>query len=245
MTEAKYSVLFMGNKTTDGHIVYQIKVTHPDNESSFINKRYSDMRELHDILRSRYGDSLPVFPGKKIWGNTDPAFVASRQAGLQSYMNGVLQKDGIMRQQAMITFLNIKPSAPRTEVKAYDNILERFQRQALNLSIPPAPLDPGEVALRTRKYNQAIRLHVLGQPVDPIHLKRPGYDDEPVQLDPTNSERTATLRKRPESAGGKEGEKMKQCLAQLKDVLKPKKPITDKSKIIVQFPEVHWEGKEQ
>jgi hypothetical protein len=98
--------------------VYLISCTVPGtvpgvpSDWSFI-KRYSQVYELHEKVRSpslsftrhvmtpatfaqlskRFKKvvKLPPMPKKKIFGNTDPAFVAKRCRDLEKYLNGLAQ----------------------------------------------------------------------------------------------------------------------------------------------------------
>lgn len=111
-----------------------------------------------------------------------------------------------------------------------------MQSKLLNLAAPPAPLDDTEVAQRRKKYGQAMKLHVLSQPVDPIHLRTPGFDGEPMQLCSSNAERFEILQKPPLGAG--DAPLLSDALDRLHQVLTPEQPIADPKKLIVPFPDI-------
>jgi len=235
----RFSVKFVGNNTTaEGHTVYHIKVTNPQGSSWTIFKRYREIRDLHDLLKFRHGDSLPAIPGKRIFGNQDPAFIASRQLGLQQYVEAVLRLDRDVRAcPEIMAFLGGPPEhGERNQELQYKRILEDMQSRLLNLALPPAPLDDTEMSQRLKKYGQAMRLHVLSQPVDPIHLRAPGFDGEPLPLCSTNGERFEALQKPPSDGG--DGPMLTDLLGQLHKALRPEEPIADPGKLIVPFPEI-------
>merc|ERR1719343_943478 len=176
-------------------MVYSIKVTSPDGETWNIRKRYSEVRLLHDQLRLRHGDALPAIPGKRLFGNQDPAFIAARQGGLQQYVEGVLQLERDVQTPALLQFLGgPQQQGERNQAKENQRILDNMSSRLLNLALPPAPLDETELSQRLKKYGQAMRLHVLSQPVDPIHLRTPGFDNEPLPLCSTNADHFEALK---------------------------------------------------
>merc|ERR1712008_149551 len=105
-----------------------------------------------------------------------------------------------------------------------DNMSSRL----LNLALPPAPLDETELSQRLKKYGQAMRLHVLSQPVDPIHLRTAGFDSEPMPLCSTNAEHLEAL-KTPSATN--DGKVLNQLLDSLQEAMQPEH-------LIVAFPTV-------
>uniref|UniRef100_A0A7S4UBV6 PX domain-containing protein n=1 Tax=Alexandrium monilatum TaxID=311494 RepID=A0A7S4UBV6_9DINO len=235
-SSGRYTVKFVGNKVVDGHTAYIIKVTNADGETWNIQKRYSDMRMLHEELSIRHGDSLPLFPGKRLFNNQDPSFVATRQAGLQNYLDSALQIEREPRTPALRAFIG-EPSQQdeRTTAKEYKKILETMQSRLLNLALPPAPLDEEEVMCRNQKYTQVMKAHIHSQPVDPIHLRAPGFDSEPLPLCSANAEHLDTLKAPPSSSDSKI---LNSLLDDLQQVLRPDPPIADKDKLTASFPDV-------
>lgn len=233
----RYKVQFVGNTSIDGNTTYTIKVSNPDGDTWKIEKRYSEIRELHEALRLRHGNILPAVPGKKLFGNQDPAFIAARQVGLQQYLEGVLQIERDVRTFALIQFLQIPPKQGPgvTQAQLYEQILHNMQAKLLNLASHPAPLDETEVNQRLKKYTQAMRLHVLSQPVDPIHLRAPVFNSEPLQLCPSNAEQLEALKAPP---AHNDAHLLGELLDDLHQVLQPGQSLVDPQKLIVPFPKV-------
>lgn len=70
-----------------------------------IQRRYNEFRQLHQTISSLSGLDLP-FPGKKMTGNQNKDFIASRQAALQHFIS-LLCLDPILRHSlAFKTFLS-------------------------------------------------------------------------------------------------------------------------------------------
>mmetsp|Transcript_25560 Transcript_25560/g.51617 ORF Transcript_25560/g.51617 Transcript_25560/m.51617 type:complete len:247 (-) Transcript_25560:78-818(-) len=232
----RYTVRFVGNTSVEGHTTYIVKVTNADGDTWNLQKRYREIRELHDELRLRHGDSLPAFPGKRFFGNQDPAFIASRQAGLQTYLEGVLQIEREVRTPALQAFLGgPQQHGERNQAKEYQRIIDSMQSRLLNLALPPAPLDETEMAQRLKKYGHAMRLHVLSQPVDPIHLRAPGFDGEPLPLCSSNADQIDALKAPPSNNDGKI---LGDLLDNLQQVLRPEQPIADPERLIAPFPPI-------
>lgn len=47
------SARLLGFHFLDGHVEYQLKISRPEGESWELQKRYSQMRDLHDLLKLR------------------------------------------------------------------------------------------------------------------------------------------------------------------------------------------------
>merc|ERR1719375_2382995 len=86
-----YGVKFIGSIVVDGYTRYNIEVSSPGGSSWDIQRRYREIRQLHDSLRPMYGETLPQIPAKRLFGNQDPTFIMERQAALEDYLNAVLQ----------------------------------------------------------------------------------------------------------------------------------------------------------
>lgn len=97
------------------HTTYRLEVTAPDGSFWFLNKRYSEVRCLHEQLRPWFGNRLPPMPGKRLFGNQDREFLARRAADLQSYLDGAMQLDSQAEHWALRLFLGI---ATATSVSA-------------------------------------------------------------------------------------------------------------------------------
>ncbi|XP_034477790.1 PX domain-containing protein kinase-like protein [Drosophila innubila] len=71
----------------DGHTEYLLRVQR-GNSSWTVLHRYNDFNKLHQCLRIS-GIELPL-PGKRIFGNMRPDFIAERKEALQVYINTIL-----------------------------------------------------------------------------------------------------------------------------------------------------------
>eukprot|EP00591_Stephanopyxis_turris_P008553 CAMPEP_0195516320 /NCGR_PEP_ID=MMETSP0794_2-20130614/7085_1 /TAXON_ID=515487 /ORGANISM="Stephanopyxis turris, Strain CCMP 815" /LENGTH=205 /DNA_ID=CAMNT_0040644885 /DNA_START=158 /DNA_END=771 /DNA_ORIENTATION=- len=59
-------------------------------------KRYSQFNDLDSVLRKKWADMNAVtFPGKKVFGALDPAFLDKRLGQLSEYVQALLQIDNI------------------------------------------------------------------------------------------------------------------------------------------------------
>ena len=177
-----YSVQFVGYVIQDEYTEYHLKVkSSTDNATWLVRRRYREFRDLHDILKLVYPESIPAVPGKKLWGNQDPDFVRLRQDQLQVYMNGILALEPDCRSLVLQRFLDIKKqmihrsvsSAPVPEVTAspsvpstpplavsknadLNQIVEALKKDMFDLSLTPSLLDAGEYASRRKKYEEIL-----------------------------------------------------------------------------------------
>merc|ERR1712217_515647 len=125
---------------------------------------------------------------------------------------------------------------PRSQKSETDQqILDDMHAKLLNLVLPSARLDQTDDDQTLKKYCQAMKLHVLSQHVDPIHLRTPGFDTEPLQLCPSNGEQLDALKMPP---ARNDAQILGELLDSLHQVVKPKEPIADPSRLIVMFPKV-------
>lgn len=232
----QFHVRFIGNTSAEGHTTYVIKVTNSDGASWNVQKRYRELRELSDELKLRYPDNLPQFPAKRFFGNNDPAFIASRQAALEQYLLAVLALEPEVKTPVLRQFLGGPPlSAEQTPSKQHTEVLESMEQKLVNFSLPPAPLDEPEMAMRVKKYGESMKLSVLAQPVDPVILRDLGLDSEAVPLCPTNSEHLESL-KAPIEGAEEKRELLKEAASEIRKAMTPQTPLADPSKLIAQFP---------
>eukprot|EP00921_Rhytidocystis_pertsovi_P022936 GHVQ01036539.1.p1 GENE.GHVQ01036539.1~~GHVQ01036539.1.p1 ORF type:complete len:250 (+),score=30.52 GHVQ01036539.1:263-1012(+) len=151
-----YRVTFVGNTTTVyGHTEYIIHVRPPSEDpvkSWFVNKRYREIRELHDHMKLVYPEHLSWFPAKRLFRNMDSAFVEQRQRDLQKYMTMLLSYEPLCTWRVLREFLNISPPISaqpptvtevlpqkrrviRTEANA-ETLVESLRYHLLDLSQP-------------------------------------------------------------------------------------------------------------
>mmetsp|Transcript_17607 Transcript_17607/g.40731 ORF Transcript_17607/g.40731 Transcript_17607/m.40731 type:complete len:257 (-) Transcript_17607:98-868(-) len=232
-----YTALITHNSQPDHqHTVYHIKVASPEGREWEVQKRYREFRELHDYLRFHISEQdLPQLPGKRYLFNNDPSFIATRQAGLQSYLDGLLALSQFPPE--LRSFLGVSCRAKgyerRVEGKKF---VELLQRKLLNLTTSPTQLEPAEMQDRLDKYGRAMKLHVLSQPVDPINLRSPGFDHENIAMCATNSEQFESLLAPPsQKENAAHAALLTSTLDKLHEVLRTDQPLFDASLLVVDF----------
>eukprot|EP00392_Amoebophrya_sp_AT5.2_P011840 g11930.t1 len=104
-----YTAMIFSNSQVAGHTIYNLRVMAPTGQSWDLSKRYSHFHEMNEVLKTKYPVQLPPFPGKRLFGNSDPTFVQQRQAQLQHYLNGVLLLEPDIRTPIVAEFLEVVP----------------------------------------------------------------------------------------------------------------------------------------
>jgi len=91
MAAPNLKVSFTKVEVRGGHAEYDIQVS--DSEQTWtLTARYSRLDDLHAELKAaNKNKELPKFPGKKLFGNNDPAFLSQRQKGLEHYVQTLLK----------------------------------------------------------------------------------------------------------------------------------------------------------
>ncbi|CAK0855400.1 unnamed protein product [Prorocentrum cordatum] len=95
----------LGHMPAAGHTVYMIKVTGLDGRAWTIDRRYRHIQALHEQLRCVHGSAMPEIPGKRMFGNMNPAFIQEREAGLQRYFAELVRLEQDTRSPAFAQFL--------------------------------------------------------------------------------------------------------------------------------------------
>eukprot|EP00812_Abedinium_dasypus_P006152 NODE_1775_length_1065_cov_129.229703.p2 GENE.NODE_1775_length_1065_cov_129.229703~~NODE_1775_length_1065_cov_129.229703.p2 ORF type:complete len:243 (+),score=74.09 NODE_1775_length_1065_cov_129.229703:124-852(+) len=235
--EGRFSVQFMGHMSV-GHIIYLIKVTSPEGDTWNIQKRYREIRDLNEQLRKRHREGLPTIPAKRLFGNLDPTFIARRMGELQTFFDGILKLEPVPRTPAFVHFLGgPQRHAARNQEQQHQQILDNLNKMLLNLSLPPAPLEEADISQRLRRYGQAMKLHVLCQPVDPIYLRAPLFDNHLATLATTNGERFEALKAAPPPGSG-DAALLEGLHANLRAILVPTEPLADPHKLVIPFPTI-------
>jgi len=236
---SQYHVKFLSNVESAGHTCYTIEITHGGSRWQQV-KRYRELRELHDELKLKHGEILPPFPGKRFFGNSDPAFVAQRQEGLERYLVGVLQLDPDVTHPALRSFLggptpslDLGPSAQEKE------LLDVLRRQLLTSHPSVGALEERETTERRRRFVESMKLSVLAQPVDPVILRDLGLDGDPVPISQGNGERLTAL-KAPNARMKTALELFERNLPDIHAALRPAVPLADSSKLIATFPRLPY-----
>uniref|UniRef100_A0A3Q2Y3Y1 Sorting nexin 29 n=1 Tax=Hippocampus comes TaxID=109280 RepID=A0A3Q2Y3Y1_HIPCM len=84
--------VFLQGRAANAYHVYQVYIRILDNEWN-VYRRYTEFRELHNCLRSRFPQVDAFnFPPKKAIGNKDAKFVEERRKQLQCYLRMVMNK---------------------------------------------------------------------------------------------------------------------------------------------------------
>ncbi|CAD7932561.1 unnamed protein product [Amoebophrya sp. A120] len=117
-----YTAMIYQNTNVSGHTIYHLRVMSPDGQSWDIGKRYSHFHELNETLKQKYPVQLPHFPGKRLFGNNDQAFINQRQMQLQHYLNGVLILEPDCRTLAVAEFLELVPSSDGSKLVHSDSV---------------------------------------------------------------------------------------------------------------------------
>ncbi|RQM19258.1 hypothetical protein B5M09_012908 [Aphanomyces astaci] len=102
-----------------------------------ISRRFSDFDQLHCKLESVFHDSLTVrLPEKQWFGRFDPNFISKRQAGLQLYLDGLLQVPGILDDRSLQHFFEHISETDRWQL-----IVEKAEHALIDISEVPEPLE--------------------------------------------------------------------------------------------------------
>ncbi|KAK3909195.1 Serine/threonine-protein kinase Sgk3 [Frankliniella fusca] len=87
--------------------VYKVAIT-SDNDSWFVFRRYNEFYKLFDILRKQVPGLQLKLPGKKLFGNNlDPQFIASRQEGLDMFLQQLMQDRKLLEIPEVRAFLQL------------------------------------------------------------------------------------------------------------------------------------------
>ena len=90
---ATYKFEGTGYKVSNDHTEFIFKVTAPNGVAFQICDRYSSIRSFYEVVKKYIGDDakkVPKFPGKKMFGTKEVAFVIQRQKELTDFFNGFM-----------------------------------------------------------------------------------------------------------------------------------------------------------
>jgi hypothetical protein len=95
------------------HATYLIKIIGPKNISFHIRDRYSMLREMQSQVKNdiRNAKALPEFPGKKMFGNLDEAFLAQRRTSLEVFLNTFLADPEVKKSRLIPVYFKSKAVA--------------------------------------------------------------------------------------------------------------------------------------
>lgn len=230
----QFSIIFVGH-AIPAHTVYTIKVVNTEGTTWTIQKRYREIRELHNHLRAKHPkEALPPIPGKRLFCNQTPSFIQSRMTGLQNYFDAVLTLEPVPRTPALVQFLGgPQEFGDLSDPGRHQQILDNLQNMLLNLSIPPTPLDETDISQRLKRYGQAMQISVLNQPVDPMYLRAPIFDKHPIPSCTSNSTHLDAL-KLPTT--NDDAQLLSDLMNKLTPLTDPQRVMADPEKLIVPFP---------
>ncbi|TRY75081.1 hypothetical protein TCAL_10804 [Tigriopus californicus] len=119
-----FQVKIIGNDTNEkgGFVEYIVQTSHLPSSANYalsdlsslqklellswtVRRRYSDFRNLKAVIQESSGLDFS-FPAKKITGNLNEDFVASRQSGLQGFLDQVLAHPYLRTSTALKRFLD-------------------------------------------------------------------------------------------------------------------------------------------
>lgn len=87
--------------------VYKVVIT-SENDSWFVYRRYSEFYKLYEYLRKQVSGLQLKIPGKKLFGNNlDPQFIASRQEGLDMFLQQLMQDKKLLDLPDVRAFLGL------------------------------------------------------------------------------------------------------------------------------------------
>ena len=88
------SIQILNHQNKEGTIYYNIKITLSNNQSIIICERYSELLNLHNLMSKE--ESLPNFPPKKFFYNTNELFLNQRQMDLNKYFSLITSSDKLI-----------------------------------------------------------------------------------------------------------------------------------------------------
>jgi hypothetical protein len=148
-------------------VTYFISVTDTTTgENWTVKTRYSTMSDLHENLKKEVKVSLPEFPPKKWFGNTDPTFISQRLKALENYLNVVLNQGGALSSPSLQHFLTSQRSSASSEggkkpletpPRPTEPAAKPKEPQPADAGGPkgsPAPMNPGNGVGGTPKLEQ-------------------------------------------------------------------------------------------
>jgi PX domain len=95
------------NKHTRYNVITTTSLAHFPRKDMSVWRRYSDFEWLHKRISTTYPAAMiPLFPEKKLIGNTDEGFVMERAAALETYLNKVAAHPQLSTSVDLLVFLD-------------------------------------------------------------------------------------------------------------------------------------------
>ena len=106
MSQDVLVIRFMNHEIKQGTVYYTISVSDLTTKESWLTTtRYSTLRDIHKNIKEIYRGSLPDFPPKKIFGNTDETFISTRKKYLENYLMTILKNVNLNQVPPLKDFL--------------------------------------------------------------------------------------------------------------------------------------------
>ncbi|KDO32072.1 hypothetical protein SPRG_03291 [Saprolegnia parasitica CBS 223.65] len=154
------SALITGNETVGDHTEFIVQIS-CSGVVWLISRRFSDFDQLHCRLESVFQSELRVrLPEKQWFGRFDPGFLSKRQAGLQQYLDGILQIPGITDDRSLQHFFEMEKNVELqsdmnrnssqsmsatqkhlTEAERWLAIVDKTAHALIDISEVPEPLE--------------------------------------------------------------------------------------------------------
>ena len=141
--EPKYMVKFTSAYNDNGTVWYTVNVRYQssqvfhsrEDESWSFKERYSRMRMIHENCeKTKWKNDLPMFPPRKLFGNTNTEFIEKRKKELENYYSTLFRTVDIDELPELLAFFNTnKPQKKRmTEAENKPN----------HHDVEPSPVKP-------------------------------------------------------------------------------------------------------
>ena len=123
----KLKIIVKGHSKIEGHIIYELSIQFDDDISFTVQKRYSELKTMHDSLRRETNsNSFPKFPPKKFFGVQNEDFINKRQQELNLFFEGICSSKEFMELPTFKKFIesfakNIKDKKMNAEKKEKKN----------------------------------------------------------------------------------------------------------------------------
>ncbi|ETV94764.1 hypothetical protein H310_11721 [Aphanomyces invadans] len=156
------SALITGHETVGDHTEFVVQIS-CSGVVWLISRRFSDFDQLHCKLESVFHAALTArLPEKQWFGRFDPNFIAKRQAGLQAYLDALLQVYGILEDRSLQHFFEIEKNVElhtdhirqstqsvgsnghvklMSETDRWQLIVEKAEHELIDISEVPEPLE--------------------------------------------------------------------------------------------------------
>mmetsp|Transcript_93321 Transcript_93321/g.273189 ORF Transcript_93321/g.273189 Transcript_93321/m.273189 type:complete len:663 (-) Transcript_93321:99-2087(-) len=127
--QQRFSARFISHAFTEGSVAYDFLVEPPDSLNApgqVVRRTFEEFQELDNVVALRHRSSAPELPPSTFFEHKDAAFLAERAAGLEAYLEALLELEPLPRLQALRQFLRISQplsSSPSAEASACDGPL--------------------------------------------------------------------------------------------------------------------------